>query len=361
MPIVLISAALAWAGGGPAAAAGAERLGAHNGPGDVAAMNRFGSWLGRTPAYAVDYVDYRGGWDAIANPIWVLDSWAPWVGAVSGRRLVLGVAMLPESARGQLAAGAAGAFDGHFATLARNMVNRGLGGSVVRLGWEANGNWFPWSAAPDPASWRTFFRRIVQTMRSVSGARFSFDWNPASSAAGTNLTFDAFYPGDDVVDVVGLDAYDLKWMDNSSSPEVRWDFTLNQFNGLRAHRSFASAHGKPVSFPEWGLYARGQANGGGGDNPYYVDRMADWFQSSNTAYQAYFNADWGGGTLASFPLAQARYKARFGAAPVATTTTTTTATTTTTTAPTPSTSSSYCWGLPEPYRTQCAIAVWGSG
>lgn len=351
----------------PAGAAGGQALGLHSGPGDVAGLNSFASWLGRSPAYASDYVDFRYGWDGIANPTWVLDTWSPWVTASSERRLVLGVAMLPESARGQLGAGAYGAFDGHFRTLSRNLVSRGLGYSVIRLGWEANGGWFPWSAATDPESWRLFYRRAVQAMRSIPGSRFTFDWNAASSAAGTNLRFADFYPGNDVVDVIGLDAYDLKWTDSTSSPETRWSFTLDQFNGLREHKAFADAHGKPLSFPEWGLYAKGQLNGGGGDNPYYVDRMADWFQSSNTAYQSYFNADWGGGTLASFPQARDRYRARFGGAtfvPPPTTSPPTTAPPTTSppttwAPPTTVATATPCAGLPEPYLSRCQAAVLG--
>ena len=118
-------------------------------------------------------------------------------------------------------------------------------------------------------------------MRSVSGAGFSFDW---TANPGTSLSFASFYPGDDVVDIVGLDIFDMKWQDTTSSPEQRWSFLLNQFNGLIAHRDFAAQHGKPLSFPEWGLYAKGDVQGGGGDNPYYIDRMADWFANNNVAY-----------------------------------------------------------------------------
>lgn len=318
------------------AAAAPSSLGVYTGPGYVSQHDAFAAWLPASVPYASDALDHRYGWSDISSPIWLLDSWSPWVRAVPGRRLVLSVPLLPASASGQLTAGAAGNFDSYFRTLAQNMVNRGLGGSIIRLGWEANGNWFPWAAAPDPASWKAFYRRVVATMRSVPGTAFAFDWNAASSAAGTNLTLDAFYPGNDVVDIVGLDAYDLKWGDSTSTPDQRWNFTLYQFNGLITHRDFANAQGKPLSFPEWGLYAAGDVNGGGGDNPYYIDRMADWFAANNVAYQSYFNWNWGGGDLNSFPNGKARYQARFASGGTtttikATTTTTTTKVTTTTT------------------------------
>jgi len=274
--------------------------------------------------YAVDFLESRYGWNEMLHP-WALDAWVPWVQAVPDRRLVLSVPMLPASAQGQLAAGAAGSFDSYFRSLAQSMVARGLGNSVVRVGWEANGSWFAWNATQDPASWKAFYRRIVLTMRSVSGAGFSFDW---TANPGTSLSFASFYPGDDVVDIVGLDVYDIKWQDTTSSPEQRWNFVLNQFNGLIAHRDFAAQHGKPLSFPEWGLYAKGDEQGGGGDNPYFIDRMADWFANNNVAYQAYFS--WGTSDLSSFPNGKARYSARFATTASTITTVTTQPTSTTT-------------------------------
>jgi hypothetical protein len=315
--VAIVAAALALllpAAGGADASTG--NLGIYNGGGSVAADNAFSTWLGVPVTRAHDFVDQNAGWDGIAGPYWLLDTWSAWVRTGVGRRLVLSVPLLPTSAWGQLAAGAAGEFDGPFRTLAQNMVERGLGGSTIRLGWEANTWAHPWAAEGDPGSYRQFYRRIVSVIRSVPGAAFTFDWTANSGVGGGSAltTFDSFYPGDDVVDVVGLDVYDIKWQDSTSTPAQRWDFTVNQRLGLSDHRAFAQAHGKPVSFPEWALHSQGDQLGGGGDNPYFVDRMADWFSSTTTAYQIYFNADWGGGVLSSFPNGQARYRARFGVA-----------------------------------------------
>lgn len=302
---------------GPAgpAAASSGALGIYGGGGAVAATTAFAGWLGSPVNRAVDYVDQEAGWEGIAQPLWLLDTWGPWVRGGSDRRLVLAVPMLPSSAWGQLRVGAAGYFDAPFLALARNMVDRGLGTSVIRLGWEANTWAHPWAAEGDPASYRQFFRRIVSVMRSVPGAGFSFDWTANSGVGGGSVltAFDSFYPGDDVVDLIGLDVYDMKWDDSTSTPAERWDFTLHQRLGLADHRAFAQAHGKSVTFPEWAMRAKGDQFGGGGDSPYYVDRMADWFATTSPAYQAYFDVDWGGGVMASFPEGQARYRARFGA------------------------------------------------
>ena len=309
----------------PAAGAPATASGVYSGPGYVAQHDAFATWVPAQVPYAIDFLESRYGWTEMLHP-WALDAWAPWVKASPGRRLVLSVPMLPAGAKGQLSAGAAGSFDPYFRSLAQNMVARGLGTSIVRVGWEANGSWHPWSAVPDPAAWKLFYRRIVATMRATPGAAFTFDW---TANPGTSLSLSSFYPGDDVVDVIGLDVYDMKWQDTTATPEQRWSFLLNQFNGLIAHRDFAAAHGKPLSFPEWGLYITGDAQGGGGDNPYYIDRMADWFASTNTAYQAYFK--WGTSDLGRFPKGMIRYQARFADTG---TTTTTQATSTSTTAAT---------------------------
>ena len=310
----------------PATGAGSSSTGVYVGPGYVAEHDAFAKSVPASVPYAFDFIDGNNGWEQMLNP-WALDSWAPWVKSSPGRRLVLSVPMLPASAKGQMAAGAAGSFDAHFTQLARDMVSRGLGASIVRIGWEANGTWFIWSAVPDPAVWKAFFRRIVLAMRAVPGAAFSFDW---AANPGTSLAFADFYPGDDVVDIVGLDTYNTKWGDSTSTPEQRWNFQLNQFNGLVAHRDFANAHGKPLSFPEWGLYPKGDEQGGGGDDPYYIDRMADWIASNNVAYQSYF--DWWIYSLSNFPNGWARYQARFGSTATTTTsqsTSTTVGTTTT--------------------------------
>lgn len=296
--------------------AASRALGVYAGPAATTSVDAFGAWLGQPPARAVDFIDRTGGFEEIAAPLWQLDAWRPWVDAVPGRKLVLSVPMLPESHWGQLQQGASGQFDGYFRRLAKNMVARNLEGSVIRLGWEANGSWYPWSAAADTEAWKQFFRRIVNTMRGVSGARFTFDWSPIAGPGGTNLSFSSFYPGDDVVDVIGLDVYDIKWQDTTSTPEQRWDFTLNSTRGLLEHRTFANAHGKPVSYGEWGLWQKDTDHGGGGDNPYFIDRMADWFASVDLEYQAYFNyaAD-NGAALTAYPLSAARYRARFGPLP----------------------------------------------
>ncbi len=296
-------------------AATTPQAGIYTGPADVSGHNSFATWLGSPINYVTDYVDYKNGWAIDFSPNWLTDAWSSWVKAVPGRQLVLGLPMLENSDTGQFDQCSSGAFDQHFITLATNMVNHGLGNSIIRLGYEMNNPSIgPWQATNNPIGFKNCFHHLVGVMRNVPSTSFQFDLTFNADAPGSSpyIKFDDYYPGDDVVDIIGTDQYDIKWQDTTLTPEQRWNFFLTRPMGLNEHKAFAMTHNKPISFPEWGLYAKGDQFGGGGDSPYYIDRMADWFANNNAYYQSYFNINWGGGVLADFPMGQAEYKSRFG-------------------------------------------------
>lgn len=312
--------------GATSAYAAGPALGVCTGPADTAEHDQFSAWLGTEAFYATDYVDDSQSWTNIANySDWLIDPWSAWVKQKAGRRMVINVPLLNQASAGELVEGANGAFDGYFRALAQEIVDDGLGSAIIRLGWEANGDWYPWRASTNPAAFRAFFRRVVGVMRSVQPGvagqpaqdlRFDLTYNRGTS--GTTVKFADMYPGDDVVDIIGLDVYDTKWMDDTSPPDVRWAGARYQEMGLEDFTSFAAAHGKPMSIPEWGLWERDHDdNGGVGDNPYFIDAIADWIDANaaQVAYHGYFNhlSGWTGDhRLSSYANAQARYRARFG-------------------------------------------------
>src|SRR5439155_22479334 len=81
--------------------------------------------------------------------------------------------------------------------------------------------------------------------------------------------------------------------------------------GIRDVLAFATAHNKPLSFPEWGVGPADQALAGG-DDPAYVDGIASVVQSNRVAYQAYFYAHQWGPQLAGGPGSLAAYLRHFG-------------------------------------------------
>ncbi len=277
----------------PTPPASRNELAVYAGPGDPAGVAAFGTWLGRTPTRAVDFLDHRYGWTGIENPGWMMKAWAG-----NPYKLTISVPLLPAGA-GTLQQGAAGAYNASFDRLARALVSAGRGDSILRLGWEFNGNWMPWQARNDPAAYAAYWRQVVNTMRAVPGQSFKFDWCPN---LGWEIS-ESSYPGDAYVDYIGQDVYD---------PLGNWGgswSTLQTFDwGLNWHRDFARAHGKPMSFPEWGLW--------GVDNPDFIQRMHDWIRQNNVAYHSYFNVDYSGRhELAHFPQARARFQALFGVLP----------------------------------------------
>jgi hypothetical protein len=258
--------------------------GAYAGAGASGTLASFGTWRGKTVAFASDYLP-QDSWASLEFPTWLLSKWSG-----AGKALVLGVPMLPNVSGTSIPRGAAGAYDSHFKKLASTLVSYGYANASLRIGWEMNGTWYRWSAKPNPTAWKTYYRRIVTAMRSVPGQHFAFDWN--MNLGSSSMPADQAYPGDAYVTYVGVDAYDWKWGDSSVTPQNRWKWILSQSYGLNWVAQFARAHGKRVTVPEWGLSSKSVMRGGGsGDDPYYVTSMISWVKAKGGAYEAYFNVN----------------------------------------------------------------------
>ncbi|WP_217915592.1 hypothetical protein [Miltoncostaea marina] len=261
-------------------------------------MRMIGRRIGRDFRCASVYNNV-GTWAAWTNPWFIttgnLDNrWADWVRADPGRRrLVIGQSMIPTE--GMPAdwrrKGARGAYDARIRELSRNLVRAGLGRSVIRLGYEANGDWnadHVGHTARDHAHWRAYWARFTRVMNAVPGARFTFDWN--LNAAYRDIPLRAIYPGDRAVDIIGVDVYDEsgRALPAARSPR-RWSAIAAQPGGVRDIVRFARARGKPLSVPEWGLIH--PSGRGGGDNPRFVAAIAALVRNNTVAYQSYFNND----------------------------------------------------------------------
>jgi hypothetical protein len=300
---ILIAAALA--GSGHAATTGVQ-FGVYAGGGNPSRAAAFGSWLGKPPTLVLDYLEWEN-WTDIAQTTWALDAWES-----EPYHLVLSVPMLPADGS-SLANGAAGDYDHHFVELGRNLVARGLGNSTIRLGWEFNLPHFPWYAGADTALFVVYWRSIVDAMRSVDGAAFTFDWSANLGSGGFALE-DA-YPGDAFVDTIGLDVYNHDWDAGWENSRTRWQNLLTKNYGLEWHRQFADGRGKRTSFPEWGMIVRSDGHGGG-DDAYFIEQMHDWINSGNTGFQMYFDLDThesqNSMTMGLFPAGAARFRELFG-------------------------------------------------
>ncbi len=218
------------------------------------------------------------------------ENWAKWVHARRGRSLVITQSIAPSAAPSNWRArGAAGAYDRWYRILGENLVRDGLGRSIIRLAPEANfkpGVGSAGSTAAQLQQWRQFWARGALALKSVPGSHFRLDW--AVNAGYRPLPFSSYYPGSKAVDIIGVDAYDDLVNGHRPPPgPSRWHQIYAQPDGLAAVLAFARQQGKPLSVPEWGLLPRSQ--GGGGDDAAYVSGMASVFDSTNLAYESYFN------------------------------------------------------------------------
>jgi hypothetical protein len=233
-------------------------------------------WLNQAPSSVLGVDFYaQSTWEDFFGLNWVPGVWKKLNPA---RNVVWSV---PLTVKGtSLADVANGSHDTEFEVAARSIFEA-QPKAIIRLGWEMNLVDMPWFAKDQEADYIRAFRRVVGIFRRYSGD-FKYDWCPGWGPQDSPA--DRAYPGDDVVDYVGLDVYDFKY---DGSAEERWNvFYLKAPFGLEWHRDFAAQHGKPMSYPEWGV-------GNFGDNPFFVQNMHDWFVNNekNVAYAAYFDVD----------------------------------------------------------------------
>lgn len=267
-------------------------------------VTQFENWRGRQ----VDFVTmwtHRGNWAEIADPTPQVRMWQG-----QGRRLVIGQGMLPNDGSGTLAACANGAYNHHWRAWADALKRHGLDDSVVRLGWEFNGDWEPWSAY-NPDQFAGCWRQVVSTAEQVAPS-LVWDWNVNRGVTGGLADPRLAWPGDSYVDIVGVDTYD--WWMAATSLQVFQTYhsgTSNQAMGYWA--DFARQHGKRLSIPEWGNRSGGGT--AGGDNPLYVELMRGFFDANADliSYESNFQAEGGEyNNGASLPNAAAAYKRFFG-------------------------------------------------
>jgi hypothetical protein len=294
--------------------------GAYGGGDNPAGIAAFDAATGSHVSLASDYLDGSDGWAGMDGSSGAGVSQLAHIWASTGDALSLGVPIIPTAGGapvGTLAAGATGAYNPYFVTLAQTLVNGGEANAYLRLGWEFDGSWNPWNATTpaNEASFATYFQQIVTSMRSVPGANFKFVWNPDAGAfttAGYNVAL--AYPGSAYVNDIGIDAYDQSWA-TPLTPDTAWSQTT--LPSLVAAHGFAASQGKPLAVCEWGTAIRSDGHGLG-DDPLYVTNFLNWMKdpTDDVAYESYFNANSGGVnsviTSGTFPNALAAFKAALG-------------------------------------------------
>jgi hypothetical protein len=246
----------------------------------------------------------RSTWNDFIDPAWLYQTWKG-----SGVTVAFGEPMLPEGVAGvSIQACAAGSYDSYWRQFGTNISAYGLGNSIIRLGWEFNGNWYIW-AATNPAQWVQCWQQIVTSARATAPG-LQWDWNvnrgPSAGLADPTLA----YPGDAYVNTIGVDTYDM-WPPATTA--ANWNQQLNGTQGLMYWLNFAKAHNKQFAVPEWGNIMPGTTAPGTNAG---VNDMLGFFQAHSAilAWEANFQGPSTGGvygTGTQVPSSSAAYKSDF--------------------------------------------------
>lgn len=167
--------------------------------------------VGEMPALVSWFEDFAAappvdGLERVSSCALPIVTWEPWF--TSGT---------PDSA-GIMAAIVAGVHDDHLRRWARGIARVGTP-TYLRFAHEFNGDWYPWTPAAGTsaevyvAAWRHVHRIFVD----ADAPNVSWIW-AASAAFPGSAPFGEWYPGDEYVDVLGIDGYN--W--GLSRPGSRW-------------------------------------------------------------------------------------------------------------------------------------------
>jgi hypothetical protein len=233
---------------------------------DRDAVDRYAERLGRVPAVYVTFAGFpltAGGKDQLRAA-------ASQVERVGGLLLVTlephdGLAAVTDAASADAA------------SFLRELNDRGLG-VILRFAHEMNGSWYPWSQ--DPAAYVEAFRRLAGAVEATAPAT-AMMWAPnygggypflgghhgaapgTTSAAALDTDGDGtlgptddpyapYYPGDDVVDWVGMSLYHwgtaYPWGENEVSEPGKFEAMLTG--------TYRGGGGDETSVPDfYGIYA----------------------------------------------------------------------------------------------------------
>ena len=142
----------------------------------AASPSHFASWRGTGLGVVSGWIEWKKGWPGMyayasgSNPRTLRSKSA---------NVSFGHGLFPKG--GSLAACAAGQYDDEQREVARRLANNGVGNAEIRLGWEASGDWYPWSAAgKSPEQWKSCFTRVAKAMKSAApGLRIGWAVGPA--------------------------------------------------------------------------------------------------------------------------------------------------------------------------------------
>jgi len=143
----------------------------------------------------------------------------------------------------------------------------------LRFGGEMNGNWTSWGR--DPLAYRRAFRLVHQVINRHA-ANVALVWAPG---AVPTRNLDDYYPGDDVVDWVGISLYLVRYYDDDLSRPAWQDGPASFIAPF--YEKYAAR--KPLCLTECGISRRSRVEGKDAD-PYAAARIFDLLDAIKIRY-----------------------------------------------------------------------------
>jgi hypothetical protein len=255
--------------------------------------NSFATWRATNNTVVSGWIDWKNGWSGMYS---YASGSSPRSMRSKSSNVSFGHGLFPQG--GSLAECAKGSYDDEQKEVARRLAANGVGDAEIRLGWEASGDWFPWSAAGKPADqWKSCFTHIAKAMKGqASGLRIG--WFMAKKG---RIDVRTIYPDDAPITNIGLSFYD--------DDQARFgnETYLGGPWGLQSWANFARDKGKKLAFGEWGV-------GRKGDDPAFITNMYNFLAANSgmIAHEAYFNTgEYQLYPVKSMPKSSSEYQKKF--------------------------------------------------
>jgi hypothetical protein len=247
----------------------------------------FGTWRGRPIDFLNTFSINWGApsWSQMEEPF-LMDEYSAF--EAKGGSVDLSVPLVLDSYnQGTMQACANGANDASWQKFANSIVNHNMNSAqtIVRLGWEFNGDdGFVGNASNGP-SFKSCYAHVSTVIRGIA-TDVLMDWTPMGGHGGPNLV-ENFFPGPEYADIIGVDWYDEYGIHDQASFDSACNNASNQ--GPCYYAEKAREMGIKFAVGEWGIVMN---SGGDGDNPSYIEGMLNMFNDNADvlAYESYYNA-----------------------------------------------------------------------
>jgi mannan endo-1,4-beta-mannosidase len=152
----------------------------------------------------------------------------------------------------------------------------------IRFAHEMNGNWYPWAVGQSgstPEDYVAAYRRAWKIFADAGAGHVQWVWSPNVILDGDADVVSRCYPGDDCVDVIGIDGYNF-----GDYPGHRWTSPQELFGPTLALADHLAPR-KPLWITEVGCSDRG------GDKPLWISDLLHYLSTTQVQGLIWFEAD----------------------------------------------------------------------